>query len=304
MVGMAGLKRRDLQFSKVAAQLHRCDAVRLLKTLPPESVDLVITSPPYCMGMPYETSISERDFSALHRKILPQIERVLKPGGSVCWQVGHHVARGRTIPLDALVYQAACAKTDLILRNRIVWTFGHGAHSQRRFSGRHETVLWFTKGTEYYFDLDAVRVPQKYPGKRAYKGKSRGELSGNPLGKNPGDVWDIPNVKSKHPEKTAHPCQFPVALAQRLIRSLTKPGQVVVDPFMGSGSTGVAAIQNERNFVGSDVVDEYVQIAFGRLTSLGMGTLKVRDDIPPRTPISGEAVAVRPAHFLAPELTE
>jgi len=124
------------------------------------------------------------------------------------------------------------------------------------------------------------------------------------LGKNPGDVWDIPNVKAKHPEKTTHPCQFPVALAQRLVRSLTEPGQLVLDPFMGSGSTGVAAVQNQRNFIGGDVLEHYVQIAFDRLTALGAGELKVRDDVPPRTPIPGEAVAIRPAHFLAPELTE
>ena len=286
------------------AELHTRDAFQLLKKLPASSIDLVLTSPPYCMGKPYETSISAADFVALHRRILPMIERVLRPGGNVCWQVGHHVTNGVSVPLDALVYQAASEKTGLVLRNRIVWMFGHGAHSQRRFSGRHETVLWFSKGNDYYFDLDAVRVPQKYPGKRAYKGARRGQWSGNPLGKNPGDVWDIPNVKSKHPEKTDHPCQFPVALAQRLIKGLSKPGGTVFDPFMGSGSTAVAALQLGRNFVGSEILLEYVEIASKRLVALQAGELKTRPDTPPRQPVPGEAVAARPPHFKFNEAAE
>src|ERR1041384_3300304 len=91
--------------------------------------------------------------------------------------------------------------------------------------------LRYSKGRRYRFDLNAVRVPQKYPGKKHYKGPKKGKLSGNPKGKNPSDVWEIPNVKSRHVEKTKHPCQFPVALVQRLVRALTLPGSLVVDPF-------------------------------------------------------------------------
>jgi adenine-specific DNA-methyltransferase len=279
------------------AHIWNRDALALTRSIPDDSVDLVISSPPYCMGMPYETSVSELDFVKLHRRLLPKLEKILKPGGSICWQVGHHVRDGRVIPLDALVYRAACEKTDLVLRNRVVWTFGHGAHSRRRFSGRHETVLWFTKGNDYHFDLDAVRVPQKYPGKRAYKGARKGEFSGNPAGKNPGDVWDIPNVKAHHPEKTSHPCQFPVALAQRFVRSLTRPGEMVFDPFMGSGTTGVAALSLGRDFIGSETQRDYVTVAVDRMTRLGGGVLKVRPDHPPRDPRPTEAVAMKPPHF-------
>lgn len=173
----------------------------------------------------------------MHEQLAPLLVRALKRGGSLCWQVGHHVNKGVVTPLDAIAYTIFSKHKDLLLRNRIVWTFAHGVHASRRFSGRHETVLWFTKGTDYTFDLDSVRVPQKYPGKRYYKGPKKGELSGNPLGKNPSDVWDIPNVKANHIEKTEHPCQFPVALAQRLIRALTKPGELIVDPFLGSGTS-------------------------------------------------------------------
>ena len=165
---------------KVVAELYKTSAELLLATLSDNSIDLIITSPPYCMGMEYEKSTSAEDFLHDHKKIFPEIARVLRPGGSVCWQVGHHVSNGVVTPLDALVYIAAQKSPELVLRNRIVWTFGHGLRSPNRFSGRHETVLWFTKGDDYIFNLDDVRVPQKYPGKRHYKGEKKGRLSGNP----------------------------------------------------------------------------------------------------------------------------
>ncbi len=216
-------------------RLETQDAFNFLQRIEPNSVDLIVSSPPYCMGKEYDTSLDLDDFISAHKKLAPLLIRALRAGGSLCWQVGHHVKDGIVTPLDALVYPIFASK-QLLLRNRIVWTFGHGAHAKRRFSGRHETILWFTKGRRYQFNLDAVRVPQKYPGKRHYKGPKKGQLSGNPKGKNPSDVWAIPNVKSRHVEKTAHPCQFPVALVQRLIRGLVKPGGLIVDPFMGSGS--------------------------------------------------------------------
>src|SRR5262249_1015178 len=151
-------------------------------------------------GKEYDTSLSIQDFTADHERLAPLLLRALKPGASLCWQVGHHVQRGVVVPLDAVVYPIFSAQAELSLRNRLGWTFGHGVHANRRFSGRHETILWFTKGDRYKFNLDAVRIPQKYPGKRYYKGPNRGQWSGNPLGKNPSDVWEIPNVKSKHIE--------------------------------------------------------------------------------------------------------
>ncbi|MGD0193088.1 MAG: site-specific DNA-methyltransferase [Rhizomicrobium sp.] len=278
-----------------AAALYKISAELLLATLPDSHVDLVVTSPPYCMGKEYEKSTSATDFLENHRRIFPEVFRVLKPGGSLCWQVGHHVTNGVAVPLDALVYLAAMDFPGLILRNRIVWTFGHGTHSPRRFSGRHENLLWFTKGDKYTFDLDAVRVPQRYPGKRHYKGKDKGKLSGNPLGKNPGDVWDMPNVKARHIEKTAHPCQFPVALPRRLVRALTKPNDLVLDPYLGSGSSAVAALLEGRNFIGCDIKQSYLNIAKNRLKSLESGSLEVRTDEPPAEPNRSQSVAKLPS---------
>jgi adenine-specific DNA-methyltransferase len=280
------------------------DAFHFLSELKPNSVDLIVSSPPYCMGKEYDTSLSIEDFEADHRRLAPLLARALKEGGSLCWQVGHHIKNGVAVPLDAIVYPIFAKQEGLFLRNRIVWTFGHGLHATKRFSGRHETILWFTKGRQYRFDLNSVRVPQKYPGKRYYKGRKAGEWSGNPKGKNPSDVWDIPNVKSRHVEKTSHPCQFPVALVQRLIRALAKRRGLVVDPFMGSGSSAVAAALESRRFFGCDLNESYVTIAKQRLVQIKRGEENYRPlEVPIYQPSGNEAVATRPPHFLSPKRT-
>lgn len=289
-------KRR--QNAKVRLEVQ--NAFEFLAKLKPGSVDLIISSPPYCMGKAYDTSDSVKDFIADHKRLAPLLVRALRDGGSLCWQVGHHVKNGVVVPLDALVYDIFAKQEELLLRNRIVWTFGHGVHASRRFSGRHETILWFTKGNDYKFNLDAVRVPQKYPGKRYYKGPKKGQWSGNPLGKNPSDVWEIPNVKSRHIEKTDHPCQFPVALVQRLIRALTKRGGLVVDPFMGSGTSAASAAIEGRRFAGCDVDQTYVVIAKRRVAKAKKKQLQFRPvDRPIYRPAGNEAVARRPPHFVS-----
>jgi adenine-specific DNA-methyltransferase len=275
------------------------DCMELLRSMPDSSVSLTITSPPYCMGKEYETSHSLDDFVAAHVRILPEIVRVTRSGGSICWQVGYHVEKNLCSPLDYLVFDIMRSHEEVNLRNRIIWSFGHGLHSTRRFSGRHETILWFTKGSGHYFDLDAVRVPQKYPGKRHYKGEHKGEFSGNPKGKNPSDVWEIPNVKANHVEKVGHPCQFPVGLAERLVRALCPKGETVFDPFMGSSSTGVAAILNDRRFLGVETNEKYSSLARERMLKAYAGTVPVRPaNQPIHVPTGKEAVARRPEHFL------
>ena len=279
------------------------DCQQLLASLPDESVDLIVTSPPYCIGKAYEDPHADAEtFRRQHLEIIAELYRVLKVGGSICWQVGYHVSDKCIIPLDYIVYDVFTSNTNkydnpLILRNRIIWTFGHGLNSTQRFSGRHETILWFTKGNKFEFDLDCVRVPQKYPGKKHYKGPHKGELSGNPQGKNPSDVWDIPNVKANHIEKTEHPCQFPVAIPQRLIRALTKENGLILDPFMGSGTTGVAAITEKRRFVGSEIQKEYYDIAVARIEGVETGATRIRDDVPAAQPNTNTAVARLPEEF-------
>ena len=281
-----------------AAAIFNGDCRKLLAAIPDASIALTITSPPYCIGKEYEPGYKLEDFIAAQAKVLPEILRVTKPGGSICWQVGYHVDNNALMPLDYLVFDAM-RKLDPapILRNRIIWTFGHGQHCQRRFSGRHELLLWFTKGDGYRFNLDAIRVPQKYPGKLANKGPKKGELSGNPLGKNPEDVWDIPNVKANHIEKLNHPCQFPVALARRLVLALSNKGDIVLDPFSGVASTGVAALLEKRRFIGSELDEDYAELAEVRLAQAINGTVRVRDDKPIFIPDPRSNVARKPDHF-------
>ena len=257
------------------AEIVLGDALEYLQGLADDSVQLVVSSPPYNVGKEYEQRLTQAAYIAWQTDIIDELVRITKPGGSICWQVGNGISDGEVIPLDAIFYPIFKSH-GLRLRNRIVWTFGHGLHARRRFSGRHETILWFTKGDDYLFDLDAVRVPVKYPNKKHFKGPKRGELSSNPDGKNPGDVWEIPNVKANHLEKTAHPCQFPIGLVERLVLALTSPGDNVLDPFLGSGSTVLAAVKNGRNGMGVDISPEYLEIAQERLALLRQGKLRTR----------------------------
>lgn len=279
-------------------KLFNGDCIDLVRQIPDHSVDLVITSPPYFMGKAYDRSTKIEDFIAAHERLFPEVIRVLKPGGSICWQVGYHIDKNILFPLDYTIYSLLSSVEDIYLRNRIIWTFGHGLHSKHRFSGRHETILWFSKGKDYYFDLDSVRIPQKYPGKKHYKGEKKGEYSGNPLGKNPSDVWEIPNVNANHIEKTEHPCQFPIALAQRLVKALSPNGGTILDPYMGSGSTCIAAALEERKFIGADTEHSYCKIAKERLMDLQSGNLKYRPiDQPIFEPIETSSVAIKPSNF-------
>ena len=269
----------------------------LLRQLPAESLDLTVTSPPYFLGKSYDTSRDIKDFEEEQRCVLPRVIAATKPGGNICWQVGYHVKRGGTLtPLDFLVHSIFSQFPDVRLRNRLIWTFDSGPHGRRRLSGRHEIVLWYSKGENYYFDVDSIRVPQKYPGKRHHKGKMRGELSGNPRGKNPGDVWPIPNVKAGSVEKTLHPCQFPIGLVQGLILALSPPGALVLDPYLGSGSTAVASVLEKRRFVGSEIDQTFYQLSLDRVRAAIDGRLRYRPYGRPIQPPSG-AVAARPAHF-------
>ncbi len=255
--------------------LYEGGCLDLLSQIPDGFVKLVVTSPPYNLGKPYEDRLDLDDYLAQQNQIIRECVRVLDDKGSICWQVGNYVNNGEIIPLDLVLYPLFLSM-QLHLRNRIVWHFGHGLHASKRFSGRYEVVLWFTKSNDYTFNLDAIRVPQKYPNKKYFKGPKKGELSGNPLGKNPSDVWDIPNVKANHVEKTLHPCQFPVELIERLVLSMTNENDWVLDPFMGVGSTAIAALIHSRKAVGAEIIPEYVAITKERIHQAERGLLRIR----------------------------
>jgi len=268
------------------ATVHRLQAARdahmacednlaFMRSLPDGMMHLIATSPPYNIGKRYERRSPLDAYIEDQAQVIAECVRLLSPRGSLCWQVGNHVDDGEVVPLDIKLYPFF-RDLGLRLRNRIVWHFEHGLHCSKRFSGRYETVLWFTKTDDYTFNLDPVRVPSKYPNKKHFKGPRAGQLSGNPLGKNPSDVWVIPNVKHNHVEKTIHPCQFPVELIERLVLSMTNEGDNVLDPYMGVGSSVIAAIKNGRTGYGCDIDQEYVDAAWERVHLLRAGFLKTR----------------------------
>lgn len=255
--------------------LYHGDCMDLLRQIPDNSAQLVVTSPPYNIGKEYEKKQELHNYLDSQKRVIKECHRILKPEGSICWQTGNYVDNSSIVPLDIMMYPIFDG-LGMKMRNRIVWHFGHGLHASKRFSGRYETIVWFTKSDKYYFNLDPVRVPQKYPNKKHFKGKKHGELSGNPLGKNPSDVWNIPNVKSNHVEKTEHPCQFPVALIERLVLSMTKEGNLVFDPFIGVGTTAIASLLHNRKSAGADIEKKYLDIAEKRIQLLTRGQLKTR----------------------------
>ncbi len=256
--------------------LFHGDCRALLRRIPRESAQLVVTSPPYNNGKAYETREPLKDYLREQAAVIRLCASRVAEGGSICWQVGNHItARNVLYPLDIALFPYF-ERQGLKLRNRIVWHFEHGLHSRKRLSGRHETILWFTKGDRYTFHLDPIRVPQKYPGKRHYKGPNNGSYSGHPRGKNPGDVWPIPNVKHNHVEKTIHPCQFPVELVERLVLALTNEGDLVVDPYIGVGTTAIAARRHGRRVAGAEICKDYYDVAVERLRKLDEGTLRTR----------------------------
>jgi adenine-specific DNA-methyltransferase len=255
--------------------LFEGDCLELLASIPDNSVKLIVTSPPYNLGKEYEDRLTLATYVEQQKQVIRECVRTLHPNGSICWQVGNYVDNGEIVPLDIKLYPIF-EELGLHLRNRIIWHFGHGLHASRRFSGRYEVILWFTKSDHYTFNLDAVRVPQKYPEKKHFKGPKRGELSGNPLGKNPSDIWEIPNVKSNHVEKTEHPCQFPVELIERLVLSMTEPGDWVFDPFMGTGTTAIAALMHGRKAIGAEILPKYIEITKERIRLAETGKLRIR----------------------------
>ena len=270
------LRRSNTYEPEADAVLYHGPCKDLMQAMPDNSVQLVITSPPYNIGKAYETRSSLEEYIAAQRETITEVARLVADGGSICWQVGNHVYKGEVFPLDSELYPIF-KSLGLHMRNRIVWHYEHGLHASKRFSGRYEVIVWYTKGEGgYFFDVDPLRIPQKYPRKRYFRGPRIGELSGNPKGKNPSDVWIIPNVKWNHVEKTIHPCQFPVEIVERLVLSMTRPGDTVFDPHGGVGSSALAAVLNGRKGVMAETVREYIDIAAGRLDAAEHGQLRTR----------------------------
>ena len=239
----------------------------LLADLPDETVDLIVSSPPYNLGKEYESRVALDHYLEDQGRILAQCARVLKKSGSIFWQVGAYANAGSLVPLDIRFFPIL-EGLGLLPKNRIMWIRQHGLHATRKFSCRHESILWFTKTEKHKFNLDPVRVPQIWQNKKSYRGPNKGELTCNPQGKNPGDVWVFSNVKHNHHEQTVHPCQFPEDMIARIVLATTDPGDLVFDPYMGAGTVAVVARDSGRHFLGAELDTRYHEVALRRLSGL------------------------------------
>jgi len=251
---------REVPFARIA-----CDDLMVgLRTLPDACVDLTVTSPPYNIGKEYESARPTDEYVDWCAQWMREVHRVSKPHASFWLNLGYCAvpAKGRAVPITYLLWD----KSPFYLLQEVVWHYGAGVACRRAFSPRNEKWLWFVKDPDAYtFNLDAVRDRNvKYP-----RQKKNGKLKCNPLGKNPGDVWAIPKVTSgagrASKERTGHPAQFPVAVVKRIILACSHPGETVLDPFAGSGSTLVASYHCDRNSIGFEIRSGYCELARRRL---------------------------------------
>lgn len=170
--------------------------------------------------------------------------------------------RAKAIPIPYLLWD----RVPFYLIQEVVWNYGAGVAARTSFSPRNEKFLWYVRDPENYtFNLDDVRDPNvKYPNQR-----KNGKLRCNPLAKNPSDVWQFPKVTSgknrSSKERTPHPAQFPTAVVDRIIKACSNPGDVILDPFMGSGSLAEAALRAGRKAVGFEINADYVDLTAERL---------------------------------------
>lgn len=268
-------------------EIKNWDSFKMIKKIKDNSLDLIITSPPYNVGKIYEKKKKLENYLEPYKEFAKDLYNKLSDTWSICWQVWNYIDDWEVFPLD-IYYYNIFKEAWFKLRNRIIWHFWHWLHARNRFSWRYETILWFTKTDDYIFNLDDVRVPSKYPWKLHYKWPKKWLPSWNPLWKNPSDFWeaiendwnnlirDIPNVKSNHPEKTIHPCQFPVELVQRCILALSKEWWLVFDPFLGVWSTIIWALLKNRKWLWFEFDKEYINICEKRINDINNWIIKIR----------------------------
>lgn len=245
--------------------LYHGDSLPLLRALANSDVrvQLSLTSPPYNIGKEYEKPLPLHEYIAWCSEWMTSLHRVASDDGAFWLNLGYVSVQGhgKAVPLPYLLWNAS----PFFLNQEIVWNYGAGVSSKRVFCPRNEKWLFFVKDADrYVFNLDAVRDPNvKYPNQ-----KKNGKLRCNPLGKNPSDVWAIPKVTTGRDrssrERTPHPAQFPLAVVDRIVKASSNPGDLVLDPFAGSGSSGIAAVGNGRAFLGIELSERYCKLAVER----------------------------------------
>lgn len=227
-------------------------------------IDSTITSPPYNIGKEYEDILPVESFVNWLVEISDLIFDVTNPNGSYLLNVGYLEVpdMGRAVPITYLVWN----KIKFYLNQEIIWNYGAGVAAKYYLSPRNEKILWYIKNRlEYTFNLDDIRDPDvKYPNQ-----KKNGKLRCNTLGKNPSDVWQIAKVTSgsnrSSVERTKHPAQFPVDLISRMVLGFTDVDNLILDPFIGSGTTAEVCMNNNRFCIGFEIRKDYCETIVKRL---------------------------------------
>lgn len=244
--------------------IYNMDALEGMRQLDPDLFDLTVTSPPYNIGKEYETPLPVDHYLDWCQGWLGEIYRITARRGAFWLNLGYFELPGKAkaLPIAYLLWN----RSPFYLHQEIVWNYGAGVSTRKMFCPRNEKFLWYLKSPdEYVFNLDDVRDPNvKYPNQ-----KKNGKLKCNPLGKNPSDVWEFPKVtsgeKRSSKERTPHPAQFPLAVVERIVKACSNAGDVVLDPFMGSGTTAIAALRNDRRIVGFEISHDYCRLIRTRI---------------------------------------
>ena len=248
--------------------LYEVDALVAMRSLSEGIFDLTVTSPPYNIGKEYESVLPLSEYLEWTESWIKEVFRITNSVGAFWLNLGYLKIPevGNAIPLPYLIWD----RVPFHLVQEIVWNYGAGVAARRSFSPRNEKFLWYVKTPhQYTFNLEEVRDPDvKYPNQ-----KKNGKLRVNPNGKNPSDVWQIPKVttgeglngRRASKERTSHPAQFPEAVIERIIKACSNPGDIILDPFMGSGTTAKVALEHNRYVVGFEIDPDYLNIAAARL---------------------------------------
>jgi len=241
--------------------------------IPDNSIDLMVTSPPYNIkvnfgnkwknrkivsskGKKYEDDLPEEEYRLLLKNVFHESYRVLKENGSMFINMKNRYADNQIISPDFI----KDFLPDMYLRNIIIWNFDWGGSSNKRFSSRYEYIYFFTKNKkEWTFNLEDISIPSLNYRPDRYKTQF----------KNPSDVWNIPIVSGNSHERTEHPAQYPEKLIERIIKCSSNKDDIVLDPFLGSGTTAVVAKKLDRKYVGYEINSEYLEIAKNRIKNVG-----------------------------------
>lgn len=227
------------------------DCIQELKKIADESVDLIVADPPYNVGKDYGNQSDKQDFDEyikFTQKWLNECHRVLRKEGTIYIFIGFRYI--------SYLYQILEKDLKMNFINWISWHYTQGIGKTKGFSPRHDDILMFSKSLSYKFNIDNVRIPQKFYRK-----------VNNMRGANPGDVWEISHIHYCQKGRQEHPTQKPEALIERMILASSNEGDMVVDPFSGSGTTLRVCQQLNRNCIGIELNEEYVEQTKERLES-------------------------------------